>query len=445
MKKIKPNLTILPHSSEAEQSILGGLMLDNDKLEIIENIIEINDFHRQDHKIIYEAIHILSIKNKPFDVITVSECLLSKNKLKKIGGFEYLIQLIKNTPGTANIKAYANIVNEYSILRKLIKAGSNIIETAINSKGKKILEIIDYSEKQIFDISKNKDKKSKIKIISEIFKKTIHQVKTLSESSNNISGISSGFSKVDKLTSGLQKSDLIIIAGRPSMGKTTFAMNIAEHNIMTTNKPVLIFSMEMPSEQIGMRLLSSLTKIELQKIRTGTLNENEWKQIMLKITTINTKKLFIDDSESLSPIDIRTKARKITKEHGQLGIIIIDYLQLMKIQGINENRTYEISEISRSLKSLAKELNVPLIALSQLNRSLEQRIDKRPIMSDLRESGAIEQDADLIIFIYRDELYNKDSKYKGIAEIIIGKQRNGPLGNENLFYKGEYSTFENIT
>ena len=436
MKGIKKNFTFLPHSTEAEQSILGGLMLDNDKFDTIEHIIDINDFHRQDHKNIYEAIYNLSIKNKPFDIITVSEYLLSKNKLKKIGGFEYLIQLVKNTPGTANIKAYANIINEYSILRKLIKAGSNIIESALNAKGKKILEIIDYSEKQIFDISKNKDKKSKIKTISEIFKKTIHQVKTLSESSNSISGISSGFSKLDKLTSGLQKSDLIIIAGRPSMGKTTFAMNIAEHNIMTTNKPVLIFSMEMPSEQIGMRLLSSLTKIELQKIRTGNLNDNEWKQIMLKIPAINAKKLFIDDSESLSPLDIRTKARKITKEHGQLGIIIIDYLQLMKIQGINENRTYEISEISRSLKSLAKELEVPLIALSQLNRSLEQRIDKRPIMSDLRESGAIEQDADLIVFIYRDEIYNKESKYKGIAEIIIGKQRNGPLGSENLFFRG---------
>ncbi|HFL8794929.1 MAG TPA: replicative DNA helicase [Candidatus Azosocius sp. HAIN] len=444
MKNIKKNFTILPHSTEAEQSIIGGLILDNDKLETIENLIEINDFHRQDHKIIYETIHNLSLANKPFDIITISESLLTKNKLKKIGGFEYLIQLIKNTPGTTNIKAYANIISEYSILRKLIKAGSNIIESALNAKGKKIIEIIDYSEKQIFDISKNKDKKSKIKIISEILKKTIHQVKTLSESSCNISGISSGFIKFDKLTSGLQKSDLIIIAGRPSMGKTTFAMNIAEHNIMTTNKPVLIFSMEMPSEQIGMRLLSSLTKIELQKIKTGTLNENEWKQIMLKIPIINTKKLFIDDSESLSPIDVRTKARKITKEHGQLGIIIIDYLQLMKIQGINENRTYEISEISRSLKNLAKELNVPLIALSQLNRSLEQRIDKRPIMSDLRESGAIEQDADLIIFIYRDEIYNKNSKYKGIAEIIIGKQRNGPLGSENLLFKGEYSKFENI-
>lgn len=442
--KTTKEISSLPHSTEVEQSILGGLILDNDKFEIIENILETNDFYRQDHKIIYDAIYNLSIKNKPFDIITISEYLLSKNKLKKIGGFEYLVQLIRNTPGTANIKTYANIINEYSTLRKLIKAGSNIIESALNSKGKKILEIIDYSEKQIFDISKNKNKKSKTKTISEILKKTLHQVRTLSESSNNISGISSGFEKFDKLTSGLQKSDLIIIAGRPSMGKTTFAMNIAEHNIMTTNKPILIFSLEMPSEQIGMRILSSLTKIELQKIRTGNLNENEWKQVMLKIPIINTKKLFIDDSESLSPLDVRTKARKITKEHGQLGIIIIDYLQLMKIHGINENRTFEISEISRSLKSLAKELDVPLIALSQLNRCLEQRNDKRPIMSDLRESGAIEQDADLIIFIYRDELYNKDSKKKGIAEIIIGKQRNGPLGSENLLFKGEYSKFENI-
>lgn len=444
MKEIKKILTFLPHSTEAEQSILGGLMLDNDKFDAIQNIIEVNDFHRQDHKIIYEAIENLSNKNKPFDIITISEYLITKNKLQKIGGFEYLVQLIKKTPGTANIKAYITIINDYSILRKLIKAGSNIIESALNAKGQKIPEIIDYSEKQIFDISKNQEKKSKIKTIYDIFKKTIHQIKTLSESSNSISGISSGFSKFDKLTSGLQKSDLIIIAGRPSMGKTTFAMNIAEHNMMTTNKPILIFSMEMPSEQIGMRLLSSLTKIELQKIRTGNLNDNEWKQIKTKINTINAKKLFIDDSESLSPIDIRTKARKITKENGQIGIIIIDYLQLMKIQGINENRTYEISEISRSLKNLAKELEVPIIALSQLNRSLEQRIDKRPIMSDLRESGAIEQDADLIIFIYRDELYNKESKNKGIAEIIIGKQRNGPLGNENLLFKGEYSKFENI-
>lgn len=444
MKEIKKILTFLPHSTEAEQSILGGLMLDNDKFDAIQNIIEVNDFHRQDHKIIYEAIENLSNKNKPFDIITISEYLITKNKLQKIGGFEYLVQLIKKTPGTANIKAYITIINDYSILRKLIKAGSNIIESALNAKGQKIPEIIDYSEKQIFDISKNQDKKSKIKTIYDIFKKTIHQIKTLSESSNSISGISSGFSKFDKLTSGLQKSDLIIIAGRPSMGKTTFAMNIAEHNMMTTNKPILIFSMEMPSEQIGMRLLSSLTKIELQKIRTGNLNDNEWKQIKTKINTINAKKLFIDDSESLSPLDIRTKARKITKENGQIGMIIIDYLQLMKIQGINENRTYEISEISRSLKNLAKELEVPIIALSQLNRSLEQRIDKRPIMSDLRESGAIEQDADLIIFIYRDELYNKESKNKGIAEIIIGKQRNGPLGNENLLFKGEYSKFENI-
>ena len=342
--------------------------------------------------------------------------------------------------------AYADIVKEKSLLRKLIEVGESITELGFNAKGKIAKELVDEAERKIFAIAEQKwVGQQGIKTIAEILTNTITRIELLSESDSPITGMSSGFTDFDKLTSGLQRADLVIIAGRPSMGKTTFAMNIAEWISMKSDKPVLIFSMEMPAEQLAMRMLASLARIELQRIRSGQLHDDDWPRLSSAIAMMASRKMFIDDSGSLSPIEVRARARRLMREQGELGVIVVDYLQLMRVPGNNEHRAAEISEISRSLKTLARELNVPVIALSQLNRSLEQRTDRRPIMSDLRESGAIEQDADLIAFIYRDEMYNKDTADKGTAEIIIAKQRNGPTGMMRLTFLGHFSRFENFT
>jgi len=443
---INKNTNIPPHSIEAEQAVLGSIILNNNMLEKITNKLNKNDFYIKTHKLIFQAMINLNTDDQPLDIITLSEILNKKDDLIKIGGITYLGNLIKNTSTTTNILVYSNIIKEKSILRKLISVGQNIIEISINPNGRNITDLIDTAEEQILSISKectHKQQENPISI-SNILTKTIKRIEVLFESNSPITGLSSGFTDLDKLTSGLQISDLIIIAGRPSMGKTTLSMNMAEYITVKTDDPVLIFSMEMPAEQLAMRILASLGRIELQRLKTGMLKDTDWPRLSSAISLISTKKLFIDDSASLSPFDIRSKARQIYKKYGKIGTIIIDYLQLMSIPGMNEYRAAEISEISRSLKILAKELKVPIIALSQLNRSLEQRIDKRPIMSDLRESGSIEQDADLIIFVYRDEIYNKNSPEIGIAEIIIAKQRNGPIGTIKLNFLGNYSKFENI-
>jgi replicative DNA helicase len=434
-----------PHSIEAEQSVLGGLMLDNRAWDIITDRVRENDFYRHDHRLIYRVMAKLAEGSKPLDVLTVSEALRELHELDNVGGDVYLFELANNTPSVANIAAYADIVRERSVLRQLISTANDIAGNAFNPDGRNSVELLDLAERQIFSISEQGAKVGGPVSVKEYLASTMDKIDTLFHSNNSITGTPSGYHDLDEMTSGLQPSDLIIIAGRPSMGKTTFAMNIAEHVAIKSKLPVLIFSMEMPGDSIVMRSLSSLCRIDQLRIRTGKLQDDDWPRIGSAVSMLSEASLFIDDTPALSPAELRSRARRISKEHGKIGLVVIDYLQLMQVPGFSENRTAEISEISRSLKSLAKELKAPVIALSQLNRGLEQRADKRPVMSDLRESGAIEQDADLIMFIYRDEVYNDNSPDKGMAEIIIAKQRNGPIGKIRLTFLGQYTCFENFT
>lgn len=438
-------IKVPPHSIDAEQSVLGGLMLDNRAWDNIIDRIRDVDFYRNEHKLIFRAMGRLVELNKPLDVLTVAEALREMHELDQVGGEVFLFELANNTPSAANITAYADIVRERSILRSLINAATDITETAFDPQGRSIVELLDAAERSVFQISESGNRGSGPVNIKEYLAKTMDRIDTLFHSNSSITGVPTGYNDLDDKTSGLQPSDLIIVAGRPSMGKTTFAMNIAEHVAIKSRLPVLIFSMEMPGEAIVMRMLSSLCRIDQLRIRTGKLADEDWPRISSTISMLTDAPLYIDDTPSLSPAEMRARARRLAKEHGQIGLIVVDYLQLMQVPGFNENRTAEISEISRSLKGLAKELKVPLIALSQLNRGLEQRADKRPVMSDLRESGAIEQDADLITFIYRDEVYNESSPDKGTAEIIIAKQRNGPIGKIRLTFMGQYTCFENFT
>lgn len=447
VESIKPSLKIPPHSIEAEQAVLGGLMLDNKAWEEIADRIKEQDFYRADHRLIFRTMASLAMQDKPIDLITISERLEAQNELNEVGGLGYLGQIAKNTPSAANIGAYADIVKERALLRQLIEVGAEITGSGFEPKGRVASELVDEAERKVFAIAERggDNNVSGPQSISEVLGRTVDRIEKLFESDSLITGVSSGFNDFDKLTSGMQQSDLIIVAGRPSMGKTTFAMNIAEFVGMKCDKPVLIFSMEMPSEQLAMRMLSSLGRIEMQKIRSGQLEDGDWPRLSSAIAMMSEKKIFIDDTGALGPGDVRARARRLVREQGELGLIVIDYLQLMRVPGNSEHRAAEISEISRSLKALARELNVPIVALSQLNRSLEQRTDRRPMMSDLRESGALEQDADLIVFIYRDEVYNKDTAAKGSAEIIVAKQRNGPIGTVRLTFLGHYSRFENFT
>lgn len=434
-----------PHSIEAEQSVLGGLMLDNRAWDLIADRVRENDFYRHDHRLIYRVMAKLAEQSKPLDVLTVSESLRELHELDNAGGEVYLFELANNTPTVANIAAYADIVRERSVLRQLIATANEIASHAFNPQGRNSIELLDTAERLVFAISEQGARVGGPTNIKEFLAKTMDRIDTLFQSDDPITGIPTGYQDIDNMTSGLQPSDLVIVAGRPSMGKTMLAMNVAEHVAIKTKLPVLIFSMEMPGEAIVMRLLSSLCRIDQLRIRTGKLQDEDWPRISSTVSMLSEAPFFIDDTPALSPAEVRARARRIAKEHGQLGLVVVDYLQLMQVPGFNENRTAEISEVSRSLKSLAKELKVPVIALSQLNRSLEQRADKRPVMSDLRESGAIEQDADLIAFIYRDEVYNENSPDKGTAEIIIAKQRNGPIGKARLTFLGQYCCFENFT
>lgn len=434
-----------PHSVDAEQSVLGGLMLDARAWDQVAERLMQDDFYKHEHRLIFKAMGRLIEQSKPVDVLTVSETLREAHELEQVGGEVYLFELTNNTPSAANIAAYADIVKERSVLRRLLMAASDITESAYNVQGRSITELLDQAERSVFQISEQGSRGEGPQNLQSYLAKTMDKIDTLFHSTNAITGVSSGFADLDDMTSGLQSSDLIIIAGRPSMGKTMFAMNIAENVAIKSRKPVLVFSMEMPGEAIVMRMLSSLCRIDQLRIRTGKLTDDDWPRLSSAVSMLSEIVLYIDDTPALSPAEMRARARRLAKEHGQLGLIVVDYLQLMQVPGNNENRTAEISEISRSLKGLAKELKVPVIALSQLNRGLEQRTDKRPVMSDLRESGAIEQDADLIAFIYRDEVYNENSPDKGTAEIIIGKQRNGPIGKIRVTFLGQYTRFENFT
>jgi replicative DNA helicase len=439
-------LKLPPHSLEAEQSVLGGLLLDNNALDRISDLIGEGDFYRHDHRLIFRTILRAIDAGRPADVITVAEALESANELDNVGGLAYLGALANNTPSAANIRRYAEIVRERGLLRKLAEVGGDIAEMAYNPAGRSPQELLDAAEGKVFDIAQAGARTQRGFVeIQPLLSQAVERIDELYNRDNpsDITGLPTGFADLDAKTSGLQSGDLIIVAGRPSMGKTALSLNIAETVALDTGLPVAVFSMEMGGNQLVMRLLGSVGRLDQHKVRTGRLADEDWQRLTHAVGRLGDAPIYIDETAALTAFELRARARRLARQCGKLGLIVIDYLQLMAGSGHGENRATEISEISRSLKALAKELDVPVIALSQLNRSLEQRPNKRPVMSDLRESGAIEQDADLILFIYRDEVYNPDSQDKGTAEIIIGKQRNGPIGIVRMTFLPEYTRFEN--
>jgi len=435
-------LRMPPHSNDAEQSVLGGLLLDNQALENVQELLRPPDFYRADHRLVYEAILDLSDKGGPFDVLMVADWLAKRDQLENAGGVDYLGELVEAVPTAVNIAAYAHVIREHALLRRLIEVGTEIAQQCYKTEGRSGNDVLEFAESSIFAIADEGDRvKRGFRSIKDLMTGAMDRVAELFERDEPITGHATGFTDFDEMTSGLQKGDMVIVAGRPSMGKTTFAMNVAEHVAISGGKAVAVFSMEMPGEQLALRMLSSLGRVDQGRVRTGRLEDQDWHRLTSAVGMLSNASIFIDDTPALSPSDLRSRARRLARDN-DLGLIVIDYLQLMQVPGTRENRSTEISEISRSLKGLAKELSVPVVALSQLNRSLEQRPNKRPVMSDLRESGAIEQDADLIVFIYRDEVYDKESPQRGMAEIIIGKQRNGPIGTVNLTFRGQNTRFE---
>ena len=442
------SLRIPPHSIEAEQSVLGGLLLDNAAYDRIADFVSADDFYRFDHRLIFQHIVKLVGAAKPADVITVFESLTSAGKAEEVGGLSYLNALAQNTPSAANIRRYAEIVRDRGVLRKLITVSDEIAGNAFNPQGREVKQLLDEAESKIFAIAEEGARGTKGFVeIQPLLTQVVERIDELYNRDNQseITGVPTGMIDLDRMTSGLQPGDLIIVAGRPSMGKTAFSVNIGENVAIDSGLPVAVFSMEMGGAQLAMRMLGSVGRLDQHRLRTGRLNDEDWPRLTHAIQKMNEAQIFIDETPALSSIELRARSRRLARQCGKLGLIIVDYLQLMSANSPGENRATEISEISRNLKGLAKELNCPVIALSQLNRSLEQRPNKRPVMSDLRESGAIEQDADLILFIYRDEVYNPDTPDKGTAEIIIGKQRNGPIGSVRTTFLGQYTRFENYT
>jgi replicative DNA helicase len=438
-------LNLPPNSVQAEQALLGGLMLDRSGWDRVADQVSEDDFYRPDHRLIFSAIRTLSERNEPCDAVTLSEYLDGRDELGKAGGLGYLGSLVKDTPSAANVADYARIIHERGLLRALIQAGNEIAGSAYHTEGRPISELVDEAERKVFEIAeKGQRRGSGFVQLRQVLSTTIDQIDERYQNQDAVTGLSTGYGKFDELTAGLQKGDLIIVAGRPSMGKTTLALNLAENAALNQSQrqPTAVFSMEMSTEQLALRMISSLGRVNQSSLRNGRLSDEDWPRINGAIQLMQEAPLFIDDTPALSPTEIRARARRLKRQHG-LSLIVIDYLQLMQVSGNTENRATEISAISRSLKALARELEVPIIALSQLNRSVEQRVDKKPIMSDLRESGAIEQDADLIVFIYREEVYDKDTSRKGIADIHIAKQRNGPIGDFQLTFLGQYTKFEN--
>ena len=433
-----------PHSVEAEQAVLGGLLLDNSTWDAIADRLTAEDFYRRDHQQIFSAIAELAGRSEPADAVTLAEYLAAKGEAEDTGGLAYLAGLARETPTAANIRAYADIVRERSLLRHLIRVSGEIAASAYASEGRPAKDLVDEAERLVFQIAEaGRRTGSGFVALKDILGETIDRLDMLHENQGQLTGISTGYTDLDRMTAGLQPGDLVIVAGRPSMGKTTFALNIGENAAISAGVPVAVFSMEMSREQLSMRMISSLGRVDQSHLRTGMFGDEDWARINGAIAQMKTAPIYIDDSGALTPTEVRARARRLSRERG-LGLIIVDYLQLMQGPGTKENRATEISEISRSLKALAKELRVPVIALSQLNRGVEQRTDKKPVMSDLRESGAIEQDADVIMLIYREEVYDQDTPRKGIADIIVAKQRNGPTGEVHLTFLGKYTRFENM-
>ena len=437
-------LSLPPHSTDAEAALIGGLLLDseNQAYDKIADIVSERDFYHTENKEVFKVIQSLSEESKVTDLLTVSDYLDSSTEFEPKPSIEYLSEIVESTAGNSNITEYAKIIREKALLRELIQISSEIAQSAYKPEGKSPSELVDIAESHIFEIADRGNRNMVFAEMSDLVKQTYDELDKRSQGGGNITGVSSGFRELDNLTAGLQNGELIIIAGRPSMGKTAFALNIAEHTALADENPVAIFSMEMSASSLAQRMISSLGRVNAHSIKTGQLEERDWNRVDGAIQQIKNAPIYIDDTPSLTPIELRARARRIQREKG-LSLIVIDYLQLMSVHGNKENRATEISEISRNLKALARELNIPIIALSQLNRSVEQRTDKQPQMSDLRESGAIEQDADLIAFIYREEVYDPDTDKKGVALINVAKQRNGSIGQFNLTFLGRYTRFEN--
>jgi len=439
-------LKLPPHSLEAEQSILGGLLLDNEAADRVGDVVAEEDFYSEVHRLIFRHVNLLGAEGKPVDVVTLSESLASAQKLDYVGGIAYLGALVQNVPTAANIRHYANIVRERSILRQLAATAGEIADTAYNPLGRNAKAVLDEAEAKVLHIAEQGSRGAQnFQHLGTLLTGVVDRIETLynRDDPSDVTGVATGYIDLDRKTSGLQEGDLIVVAGRPSMGKTALALNIGEHVALDLKRPVAVFSMEMGASQLALRMIGSVGKLDQHKLRTGRLGPDDWEKLSSALGRLSEAPMYIDETPALNAIEVRSRARRLSKQHGKLGLVIVDYIQLMQASTSGENRATEISEISRALKSLAKELKVPVMALSQLNRSLEQRPNKRPVMSDLRESGAIEQDADLILFIYRYEVYNPDTQEKGMAEIIIGKQRNGPIGTVNLTFLGEHTRFEN--
>lgn len=434
-----------PHSLEAERSVIGGLLLSAEGWDAIAELVTASDFYRPEHRAIFRQIALLVDRGEPIDVVTVADRLLATGELDAAGGHQYLAELAEQTPTAANIRAYATAVHERAVLRKLILAAQDIADTGFHPDGRSAEELLDEAERRIMQIGEDGPKTGGPRTMEPLLTGALERIEELFNSGGDITGLTTGFLDLDVMTSGLQPSDLVIVAGRPSMGKTSFAMNLVENAALASDQPILVFSMEMPAESLVIRMLSSLGRIDQGRVRTGKLEQDDWPKLSSAMNKLKDTRIMIDDTPALTPTELRSRARRVAREHGQLGMIMVDYLQLMRVAGSSEGRTAEISEISRSLKAIAKEFRCPMVALSQLNRSLEARPNKRPVNSDLRESGAIEQDADVIMFIYRDEVYHEDSLDRGVAEIIIGKQRNGPIGTCKLAFQGEYTRFDNLS
>ena len=437
-------LKLQPQSIEAERSVIGALLISSDSWDGVAEVVAAADFYRPEHRAIFRQIALLVDRGEPVDVVTVSDRLLATGELDAAGGHTYLAELAEQTPTASNVRAYAKAVRERSVLRQLINAAQDIASAGFNPEGRSSEELVDEAERLIMQISESGQKAGGPQGMEGLLKGAIDRIEELYNTGGDITGLTTGFIDLDRMTSGMQPSDLVIVAGRPSMGKTSFAMNLIENAALASDRPLMVFSMEMPAEQLVIRMLSSLGRIDQSRVRTGKLEQDDWPKLASATEKLKGTQVFIDDTTALTPTELRSRVRKLVREQGDLGMIMVDYLQLMRVAGSNEGRTAEISEISRSLKAIAKEFKCPVVALSQLNRSLEQRPNKRPVNSDLRESGAIEQDADVIMFIYRDEVYNEDSPDKGVAEIIIGKQRNGPIGTCRLSFQGQFTRFENL-